>query len=202
MNSITTSLTTAAPQAASSTSVGEVRRWLNADPIGTWGKEAERIVLHSSAIERAISKSAPHHKPLFLAVRDHNVGVMFIGRHVPPRLFQTDHMTGLVVVVGDDRKKYRSQANLPHAYRRPLIISMLLHAQLVCVHEGVATDPRHYGILARAAAAGEIAIGIGIERPVDFPVWRCFVKEWAPESRKLFITSNLLGIRIGPVREA
>jgi hypothetical protein len=82
---------------------------------------ADRVVVDVSGAERAVAVAPPHLKPLFQAMCDSNAGVLFIGREAPPRLFQTDRVEGGVVLVSDDRRKYRYRVDGPEAYDRLII---------------------------------------------------------------------------------
>ncbi len=152
--------------------------------------ESERVILDQFGIERAVERT-PQFAPLFWMMRKSNFGILFLGRTMRPRLLQTEHLSGIVALIGDHQRKYKRKANRPEHYDQAMLIDLLNCADVVCVHEGSVPHPICYELLSICARSGETVIAVGSDRADDVACWNSFISRHSARSRKILLTNEV-----------
>lgn len=133
---------------------------------------------HASAttarLDAAIAIAAPHLRPVLLAVRDHRVGMLFVGQGAGPFAFPAKPARPAVVLVGDDME----QSVGPEGFHMPSIRRMI---RACCAFTVISSEPTPeiYAVGASPAIIGKNVAIIETRLAHEFQ-WVALIQKLAP----------------------
>lgn len=135
-------------------------------------------VLHASAttarLDVAMETAAPHLYPVLLAVRDHRVGMLFVGQDAGAFSIPTKHARPAVVLIGDDME----QSVGPEGFHMPSIRRMIRACSAFAVVSSVPT-PEIYAAGTAVAVGGKNVATIETRLAHEFQ-WVALIQKLAP----------------------
>lgn len=141
-----------------------------------------------AGLDRAMAHAEPHLRPVLLAVRDHRVGMLFVGQSADPFRLPRDPKRPAIIIIGDDFDRAVGPAgfHLPsvrRAFRAAGSFAVISSAPPVDVYQAMST----------AAALTRRSVMIIETRPEQEIQWVSLIQKVAP--KRPVIVSTVAGGR-------
>lgn len=131
--------------------------------------------LSRANLDRKLDHAEPHLLPILEAVRDHNVGLLFVGQSREAFRLPVDRKRSAITIIGDDMH----EALGPAGFHMPSVRRIIRASQIFAVVSCAALEPVYDAIAFAASTARRNALLI--ETQPEFEVhWVGLIRKLAP----------------------